>query len=113
MIALLLILVVALSVLSACAYHKITKVQTAMSMEKSRSHAMCVASIFSVVGDAHAARTLRSAADRWDSVEEAAMLTRMAREKYKPGGPSMPAIWMRAEADRLDPQSIKEVAEQP
>lgn len=43
------------------------------------------------------------AADAWESVEERMHLERLAREQYQPGGPSMPAIWLRDRAESLHP----------
>lgn len=57
-----------------------------------------------------AADALRAAADRWDSVEETRVKDTLARKFYKPGGPSMPAIWLRHEADRL--QALDPIEEQ-
>lgn len=74
-----------------------------LSMEKSRNHAFCVSAIFSVVEDAHTASVLRRAAERWDSVEEQPRIRRIA-QGFRLDGPSIPSLWLRAEADRLDPQ---------
>lgn len=101
-----LVLWVLTSVLLWGAFLRIGEVQ---SEQKSKSHAVCVASIFSVVGDAHAARTLRYAADRWDSIEEQPNIRRLAQQ-YTLDGASMPALWLRSEADRIDPVPSEESA---
>lgn len=88
--------------------YRLDRAETARRLEKSRTHALCISAIFSQIGDAHAANVLRAAADRWDSIEEQPNLRRLANERYSAGGPSMPAIWLRTEADRLAPQD-KEV----
>jgi hypothetical protein len=43
---------------------------------------------------------LEAAADAWDSIEEQGNLRRLQSE-YTPGGPSMPAIWLRHRAADL------------
>jgi hypothetical protein len=68
---------------------------------KSQSHAFCLATINASVSRAHAADVLEDAAHRWDAVEEQGHLKVLAREHYVPGGPSMPAIWMRDRAAML------------
>lgn len=45
---------------------------------------------------------LREAANRWDDPALRPELERLAREYYTPGGPSMPAIFMRLEADAIE-----------
>lgn len=44
------------------------------------------------------AALLDSTADAWESIEEQGTLKRLARERYHPGGPSMPALWLRDRA---------------
>lgn len=51
--------------------------------------------------DEFKARILESAADAWDSTDEKVNLTQLARDKYKLGGPSMPAIWLRHQAAEI------------
>jgi len=48
------------------------------------------------------AALLRRLADKWDHPSEQGELTILAREKYRVGGPSMPAIWLREQADKLE-----------
>lgn len=64
-------------------------------------HAKCVALVSSLASDRIAAMTLLHAADRWDSVEEQPRVQQLIRDEYKMGGPSMPAIWLRHEAERI------------
>lgn len=76
-------------------------------------HAKCIAHIASVTSNRFVADRLRQLAEKWDSIEEQANLKQLARERYKPGGPSMPRIWLRQQAELLDPTEIdfNEVAE--
>lgn len=48
------------------------------------------------------AQALRRAANLWDSVEEEQAKRVLAHEKYVQGGPSIPAIWLREQATKLD-----------
>lgn len=50
------------------------------------------------------AQALREYADVWDRDDEEhkAFLTQLAQERYSPGGPSMPAIWLRYQAEQLE-----------
>lgn len=54
------------------------------------------------------ASILRQMAVKWESVEEQSNLIRLARENYTPGGPSMPTIWMREQANLIDRQRSEE-----
>lgn len=69
-------------------------------------HAKCIALISSVVSNRVVAMAFRDAAARWDSLEEQANLRTLANTVYQPGGPSMPVIWLNAEADKLDPLPV-------
>lgn len=71
--------------------------------EEKADHAKCIAHIASVTSDRFVASRVRDLAERWDSIEEQGELRRLANEKYTPGGPSMPVIWLRHQADLLDP----------
>lgn len=51
------------------------------------------------------AQALRRAANMWDSIEEEHAKRILAREKYVEGGPSIPAIWLREQATKLDGKS--------
>lgn len=48
------------------------------------------------------ASLLRRLADQWDHPAEQGNLNRLAREQYELGGPSMPTIWLRQQANKLD-----------
>lgn len=63
-------------------------------------HLRCIGHVSALTSDRAIAAALNEAADRWDSVEEKPVL-RMLAEDYEPGGPSMPAIWLRHEAKRI------------
>jgi hypothetical protein len=65
-------------------------------------HAKCVALISSVVSNRVVAIAFRDAANRWDSIEEQADLRRLAREQFKDDGPSMPALWLREQAAKIE-----------
>jgi len=54
------------------------------------------------------AEVLRDLANRYGSVQETATLNRIAREQYVPGGPDVPALWLRHHADLLDPDVFTE-----
>ena len=56
----------------------------------------------SVVSNRAMAQTIRNLAERWDSIEEQANLRRLANERYSPGGPSMPVIWLREQAELME-----------
>lgn len=64
-------------------------------------HAKCIGLISHSISGKIAADALRAAADKWDSPEEQATLTRLAQERYVPGGPSMPSIWLNREANLI------------
>lgn len=46
---------------------------------------------------------LMDAADAWDSEAESDNLTRLAKQHYRAGGPSMPTIWLRLRAESNPP----------
>lgn len=92
-------------ILLIAAFVRIADVQKEVCDEKT-AHESCHEATLAVLSTASKrtdASALRAAADRWDSIEEQGNLKRLASERYKPGGPSMPTIWLRAEADRMDP----------
>jgi hypothetical protein len=72
-------------------------------MEEKADHAKCIAHIASATSNRVIAMALRERAEKWDSIENQADLRRLANERYSPGGPSMPTIWLREEADLIDP----------
>jgi hypothetical protein len=83
---------------------KIDLLQSARLASRAVSHAQCVVNIEDYVSAVFAAEVLRAAAGDWDSTKEQANLHRLAREKYQPGGPSMPVIWLNDRANRIDPR---------
>lgn len=70
--------------------------------EDQTDHAKCMALITAFVGDRFAAQVLRAAARDWDSVEAQPDIRRIANEKYRVGGPSMPYLWMIDRAEKLE-----------
>lgn len=48
------------------------------------------------------AQALRRAANLWDSVEEAHNIKVLARENFAQDGPSLPTLWLRQQATKLD-----------
>lgn len=66
------------------------------------THSACIAHVASVTSHRFLADRLRDYADRWDSTDEQPALRRLASERYSPGGPSMPAIWLQVQAEQLD-----------
>jgi hypothetical protein len=67
--------------------------------DECHQHTKVVAEYVATVIGKH---VLQAAADKWDSVEEQMHIKTLAREKYEPEGPSVPAIWMRELADSMD-----------
>jgi hypothetical protein len=45
---------------------------------------------------------LLAAAEKFDSIEEQQNIKVLAREQYTPDGPSVPALWLRQLADKMD-----------
>ena len=90
---------------SLCA--RIARLDKELRFTRARNHGLCVMDIIEIVHGAHDATLLRNLADKWDSPAEQGNLTILARERYSPGGPSMPALWLRAQADRLEPKDEK------
>lgn len=68
---------------------------------RAHDHASCVASVGLMVSAAHSAEALEEAARDYDSIEEQGTLKRLAREHYRPDGPSMPVIWLLDRAAQL------------
>lgn len=83
------------------------KLETSQAEARSEAdrHSEChdrVAGAVALVSGRIRSDLLRTLADRWDSVEEQPNLRRLAAEEYSPGGPSMPAIWLRQQARLID-----------
>lgn len=68
-------------------------------------HAKCTALVSSVVSNHVFALRLRELAAYWDSAEGQTDLTRIRNTKYEAGGPSVVGIWLREQAEAIDPQS--------
>lgn len=71
-------------------------------LDEKADHAKCVAHLTATSSNHFVAARVRDLADRWDSIEEQGNLRRLANERYTPGGPSMPVIWLRYQADQLE-----------
>lgn len=98
------VLMLALLALLAFAGDRIVRLQEQVDNLARQKHTECVDRISSAASTKFAAETLRSAARDWDNPREQANLQRLARERYSPGGPSMPIIWLNDRADRMDPR---------
>lgn len=94
--------VVFMAALMLTACWRIEVLQQELRDQEDVTHAKCIAHVASVVSNRVVAEALRQAADRYDSVENQGGLRVLAREKYQPGGPSMPTLWLREEADRIE-----------
>jgi hypothetical protein len=70
--------------------------------EDKTAHAKCIAHIASVVSNKFLAERMRELADKWDTSDEMSEHNRIANTLYKPGGPSVPAIWLREKADQIE-----------
>jgi hypothetical protein len=77
--------------------------QRTARMEEKADHAKCMAHLTSVASNRFIAGRLRELAAKYDGIEEQAVLAQLARNRYQPGGPSMPTIWLNLQAELLDP----------
>lgn len=66
--------------------------------EEKAAHAKCMALVASVTSGRFMAARLRDLAERWDSTDERLELDRIARTKYKAGGPSVVSLWLDEQA---------------
>jgi hypothetical protein len=64
-------------------------------------HGGCVDQITQAVGRRVIGDAVRTLAVRWDSVEEQQQITMLGRD-YTVGGRSVPAMWMFAQAARIE-----------
>lgn len=94
-------LLVVLIWLLVAALVKIDRLQERSRLAQTWDHAACTIGLMEAISKAHDADLLRRAADRWESPDEQGNLRILAREKYSPGGPSMPALWLRQQADLI------------
>lgn len=69
--------------------------------EERRNHAACIAHVTEYVGNEFAALVLEHAADYYDSPEGERYLNRLARMKYKAGGPNMPVLFLYERAKEI------------
>lgn len=98
-IAALAFVIAALLAMLGAASIKVNALQSEARITRAGQHAVCILTIQQAISGAHDAVLLRQLADKWDSVAEQGNLRVLAREQYSPGGPSMPAIWLRQQAD--------------
>lgn len=69
-------------------------------------HTYCVSALAEFTSDRIIADWLRNAAQQYDSIEEQSVIRKLADERYQPSGPSLPAIWLTYQADRLSPRLV-------
>jgi cytochrome c556 len=110
-IAALVVIVLALLALLAAACIKVERVQEEIRDRDFDEYHRSVEDIARHVRGAHDAALLHRMADRWESVEEQGNLRTLAREQYTPGGPSMPALWLRQQASLIQPEGTEGMAE--
>lgn len=73
----------------------------ALEEEGRKAHAKCIALVSHYVGNQFAASVLEEAANRFETPEGKRKLHSLVETDWKPDGPSMPALWMRREANRI------------
>jgi hypothetical protein len=79
------------------------KVETLQEVVRSHEgHDDCIKQVAASVSRAHSASLMRHLAHKWDTVEEQGNLQILAREQYHAGGPSMPTLWLRQQADLIE-----------
>ena len=66
--------------------------------EEAALHAKCLAHVAQFVGDEFAARVLDAAAEDWESADGLAEARSIANNQYKPGGKSVPRLWLEQRA---------------
>lgn len=112
MIAALVVLCTALFVLAGFLAYACHVLSQALADNRTE-RASLIDRVLSSLGDIERRRNqvtvLRQMADRWDSHEEQPVLQRLADEEFVPGGPSMPVIWLRYQADRLEQENDKDI----
>ena len=64
-------------------------------------HTGCTKGVLNVVSVAHEVKTLRLAADHWDTPSGQYDLKVLAL-RYETGGPSLAAIWLRDRAEKIE-----------
>lgn len=76
--------------------------RNALVLAERAEHAKCIAHIASVTSNKFLADRIRDLADKYDSVEEITVHKNLARTQYTVDGASMPAIWLRHQADLIE-----------
>lgn len=76
---------------------------------RARAHVSCMMNIETIISKGHDEALLLSLADKWDTVEEQGNLQVLAREHYTPGGPSIPALWLRQQADIIKRRPVERI----
>lgn len=71
------------------------------AMRHEECHERVLDLLSSVDHNRTSAAALDRAAEAWEDPANQPFLSQLAREKYQPGGPSMPAIWLRDRAEVL------------
>lgn len=69
-------------------------------------HAKCVAHIASVVSNKIVAEAFRTAAVKYDSVENQHQMYRLTQHWSPTSNVSVPALWLSAEADRIEASNV-------
>lgn len=69
--------------------------------EMKTSHAKCMGMTAAFVGDKFAAAILDSCAERYDSMDGLGAQSRIRNTTWAEDGPSVPALWMREQADLM------------
>lgn len=94
--------------LSVMADHIIRHAAWAVEDEEAE-HAEFVAELMTAFEDRLFAEKIRALADRYDSDQGIREMTYLRREVEKHravGGPTLPALWLHLQADRIDPPTL-------
>jgi hypothetical protein len=80
-------------------------------LDEQADHAKCIAHIAEVTSNRFVAARLRELADKYDSIEERPVMTKLQRQHFA-SGPSVPSSWLNLQAELLDPTKfdLNEVA---
>jgi hypothetical protein len=65
-------------------------------------HAKCLALVSSVVSNKAVAQAFRLAADRADGIDGVADMRRLATYDWDESGPTVYALWLREQADKIE-----------
>ena len=76
-----------------------------LSEEHKADHAKCIAHVADMTSNRVAALHLRTLAERYDTVGEVPVLTRLRRAHKGDDDRTIPAKWMLHHADLLDPEN--------